>query len=105
MRMRLLTVFALFAAGSFAQDTASLFNKPPADVDLALRARISEFYEYHVKGEFHKAEGLVAEDTKEYFYDHDKPKYLSFEISKIDYSDGFTKAKAIILCEQFVMAP
>ncbi|HWB85871.1 MAG TPA: hypothetical protein VG675_17140 [Bryobacteraceae bacterium] len=98
-------VFALWAATALAQTPADLFNKPPADVDQALRARINEFYQDHVTGEFRKAEALVAEDTKEFFYDHDKPKYLSFSISHIQYSDDFTRAKATILCEQYVMFP
>ena len=102
--LRLLSV-CLAAAALHAQDVASLFNKPPAGVDEALRARISEFLEYHVKQQFRQAEALVADDTKEFFYSHNKPQYLSFEIQRIDYSDNFTKAKAVILCEQYIMAP
>jgi hypothetical protein len=81
------------------------FNRPPADIDEALRARIKQFYQYHVTGEYRKAESLVAEDTKDYFYTHNKPKYLGFEITRIDYSDHFTKAKAIVLCEQDITMP
>jgi DNA-binding protein YbaB len=89
----------------FAQAPADLFNKPPADVDRALRARISEFYQDHVDGKFRQAEALVAEDTKDFYFAANKPKYLSFEIQRIDYSEGFTRAKATILCEQYVMMP
>src|SRR5215467_6968213 len=97
--------FTLFAALAFAQNPADLFNRPPADVDEALRARIKEFYQYHVTQEFRKAEKLVAEDTQDFFYDHNKPHYLSFEIRSITYSDDFTKAKAVVICEQFVAMP
>lgn len=100
-----IAVLALFAPLAFAQDTAGMFNRAPKRIDDALRARIDEFYAAHVKGEFRKAESLVAEDTKEFFYDHDKPRYLSFEISRIEYSDGYTRAKATILAEQTVMFP
>jgi hypothetical protein len=48
---------------------------------------------------------LVAEDTKDFYFASNKPKYLSFDIQRIDYSGGFTRAKAIILCEQYVMMP
>jgi hypothetical protein len=89
----------------FAQDPADLFNRPPADVDQALRARISEFYQDHVDGKFRQAEALVAEDTKDFFYSGNKPKYLSFEIRRIDYSEGYTRAKATVLCEQYVLMP
>ena len=98
-------LLALFATGSFAQNAADLFNKPPADLDQALRARITEFYDLHVKGEFRKAEALVAEDSKDIFYSSNKTKYLSFEIDRIDYSDNFTRAKATVLCEQNIMLP
>lgn len=89
----------------FAQTPADLFNKPPADVDRALRARISEFYQDHVDGKFRQADALVAEDTKDFYFQSNKPKYLSFEIQRIEYSEGFTRAKATILCEQYVMMP
>ena len=89
----------------FAQAPGDLFNKPPADVDRALRARIDEFYQDHVEGKFRQADALVAEDTKDFYFASNKPKYLSFDIQRIDYSEGFTRAKAIILCEQYVMMP
>jgi len=100
-----LILLAIFATGSFAQNAGDVINKPPADVDQALRARIGEFYDLHVKGEFRKAEAWVAEDTKDLYYSSNKIKYLSFEITRIDYSDNFTRAKATVLCEQPIMLP
>jgi len=100
-----LTILALLAGVSFAQNADDPFNRPPAEVDQALRARIAEFYQYHVDKEFRKAEALVAEDTKEFYYSHNKPGYLSFQIVRIDYSDNFTRAKAVVNCEQYVMFP
>jgi hypothetical protein len=99
------TLLAIFAVGSFAQNADDAFNKPPADVDEALRARITEFFDLHVKGEFRKAEALVAEDTQDLYYSSSKTKYVSFEIGRIDYSENFTRAKATVLCEQFIMLP
>lgn len=93
------------AAVLSAQDPSELFHKPPADVDKALRARISEFFELHVKGDFRHAEALVAEDTKDFFYDNNKPRYLGFEISKIKYNDDFTKAQVTVMCEQYIRFP
>lgn len=103
--MRRIALLALFAAAGLAQDTAELFNRAPKSVDDALRARIDEFYQFHKNREFRKAEALVAEDTKDFFYDHDKPEVLGFEISRIEYSDGYTRAKATVLVEQRVMFP
>jgi len=97
--------FVLLSPVLCAQNTADLFNKPPAEVDQALRARINEFYQYHVKQQFRQAESLVAEDTKDFFYSHNKPQYLSFEIVRIEYSKDFNRAKATMLTEQYVMMP
>jgi hypothetical protein len=103
--MRLTACVVFFAAVAFAQDTSELFNRAPKSIDDALRGRINEFYTAHVKAEFRKAESLVAEDTKDYFYNHDKPQYLGFEIVRIEYSDGYTRAKATVSVEQRIMFP
>src|SRR5258705_10706026 len=95
----------LVAAFAFAQPNEPFKPRPPAEVDAALRARVQEFFDLHVKGTFRKAEELVAEDTKDFFYTHNKPKYLSCEVSKIDYSENFTKANAVVLCEQYILMP
>jgi len=100
-----LAFIALFSCAVYAQNAADAFNKPPAGVDQALRARIKEFYQYHVKQQFRQAEALVADDTKEFFYSHNKPQYLTFEIVRIEYSEKFTRAKATMLTEQYIMMP
>jgi hypothetical protein len=99
------TLLALFATGFLFAQADNPFDRPPADVDQALRARITEFYQLHVKGDFRHAEALVAEDTQDFFYTHNKPLYLGFEISRIDYSENYTRAKATIVVEQYVMLP
>jgi hypothetical protein len=104
-KMLRLFLFSLLAAGSFAQDASEVFNKPPARVDQALRERITQFYQFHVNKDFRKAEALVAPDTKDYFYSHNKPAYLSCETVKIAYTDNFKKAKATMLCSQYIMVP
>src|SRR5580658_230886 len=98
-------ILASLAAAAFAQNPTDLFNRAPPDVDKALRARITEFFHYHVTGEHRKAEELVAEDTKDYFYANNKPRYLNFEIGKIDYSSGYTKAKALVIVKMPIMLP
>jgi hypothetical protein len=100
-----ITLLAALAASCFAQGAEELFNRPPAEVDQALRARITEFYGYHISGQPRKAEALVAEDTKDYFYANNKPAYLRCEIRKIVYSENFTRAKATMLCGMYVLVP
>jgi hypothetical protein len=96
-----ITLLAALAAVSFAQDAP----RPPAAVDKALRARVKEFYQYHVTEEYRKAEKLVAEDSQDIYYVASKPHYLSFEIQGIQYSDHFKKAKVTVMCEQFSKMP
>jgi len=103
--MRCVTLFALFATFGVAQPNEPFKPRPPAGVDEALRARAQEFFDLHIQGKFRKAEELVAEDTKEFFYSGNKPRYLSCEFIRIDYSDNFTKANVLMDCEQYVMMP
>lgn len=87
---------------ALAQNPADLFPKAPPDVEEALRARISKFYQAHVDGKPRRAEELVAEDSKDFFYDSKKGKCLSFEIGRIEYSKDFTEAKALVVVETYV---
>ncbi len=99
-RFGALFLLAAAAIGGLAQ------NKPagagqegsesaPPEVDQALRDRATKFFQAHVDGKFRQAEQYVAEDTKDYYYNSQKPHYLGFEIKKISYSDNFTKAKVV----------
>ena len=87
------------------QNPADLFRKAPPAVDEALRARISKFFQAHVDGKFRAAEELVAEDNRDAFYNANKPRCYSFEIAQIDYSEEFTRAKAVVTCEMDYPAP
>jgi hypothetical protein len=71
---------------AFAQDA-------PQEVDQALRARVTEFLQDHVDGNFRKAFEYVADDTKDYYFSAQKTQYKSFRLDKIDYSKDFTKAE------------
>ena len=80
-----------------AQNTPKPTPKAPKEVDDALRARIKQFYDYHVQGKYRLAEPLVAEESKDDFYALAKPDLHSFQIANIEYTDNFTKAKVTIL--------
>src|ERR1044071_5965016 len=95
-------VFVLLASCLSAQAPADLFHKAPPAVDEALRARIAKFYQLHVDSKFRQAEALVAEDSKDFFYSANKPKYLGFEIKQIIYSDDFTKARAVVITQMVI---
>lgn len=76
-----------------------VFEKAPPEVDNALRARVSQFYQAHMDGKFRQAEPLVCEESKDFFYEMPKRRYLSFDITKIEYSESFTHAKVVTLAE------
>ena len=107
--MRLIILFRpilalLFICCAGAQNPTDLLSKAPPDVDEALRARVSKYYQAFVDAKPRRAEPLVAEDSQDFFYNMKKTQLLSFEIGKIEYSDSFTKAKAVVIAETYVMA-
>jgi hypothetical protein len=97
-------LFAALAALA-AQDAAKLFDKAPPEVEDALRERITKFYQLHVEQKFRAAEALVAEDSKDFFYTANKPRYLSFQIGEIEWLDHFTRARVKMLCDQTILMP
>ena len=65
---------------------------PAEAADQALRARATQFMQYHVDGNFRKAYDMVAEDTKEEYFNSGKSQLESFKIDAIRFTDNFTKA-------------
>jgi hypothetical protein len=100
-----LSLLAALAATCFAQNAEELFNRPAPEVDKALRDRVTEFYGYHISQQYRKAEPLVAEDTKDYFFAAGKPHYLSCEIKQIKYLDDFKRANVTMMCSLYLMMP
>src|SRR5579885_3060725 len=80
---------AASAAGSPA-DAAS--SPAPPEIDKALRERATSFLQYDMEGNFRKAYDLVAEESKDLYFSQTKPKFSSFKIEDIQYSDNFTAA-------------
>lgn len=87
---------------AFAQNSKNPFDKPPANVDDALRARMAEFYQLHVTGKFRQAELLVAPAARDAFYASAKPDIKDFKITDVVYSDSYKKAKATIVSKMQV---
>ncbi len=94
---RFLALFLFSHALLPAQSTPANLDKPNPDVDDALRARITKFYDLHVQGKYRQAEQLVAEESKDDFYVLSKSDLKSFKIGNIEYLDKFTKAKVVIV--------
>lgn len=64
----------------------------PPEVDRALRARVNEFLQYHVDGNFRKAYDMVAADTQEDYFNTGKVQIKGFTIDDVQFSENFTKA-------------
>ena len=98
-------LLVLATAALWAQNVPQKGPDPPPDVDKTVRARVNEFCELHKQGKFRQAEQMVADDTKDYFYNSGKPHYVSYEIQSIAYNQDFTKATAMVICEHYLPAP
>lgn len=72
-----------------------VFDKAPPEVDSALRQRVGTFFQAHIDGKFRRAEEVIAEDSKDFFYTMEKTRYRAFDIVRINYSENFTKATVV----------
>ena len=99
------TISLLLLSVSLLAQTPASLDKPPQDVDDALRARIKTFYDLHVEHKYRQAEQLIAEESKDDFYTMSKPQVSGFRIASIEYSDHFTKAKALIVGRMQALLP
>src|SRR5438876_4886979 len=63
-----------------------------AEAEQALRARVTEFLQYHVDGNFRKAYDMVAEDTKDDYFASGKVQIRGFTVDDTKFTDNFTKA-------------
>jgi hypothetical protein len=103
LMMRAAMFICLVVSTALAQDPAALFEKAPPDIDEALRARVTQFYQAHQEGKFRAADLMVAEDSKEAFFGMDKPRCRVFAIGSVKYSDNFTRAQVMISCDTEMM--
>lgn len=87
---------ALASAAAFGQgNLAETLAKAPPEIDEALRARIQQFIGLLNQEKFRQAEALVAEDSKDRYYNMDKNRIDDFRLIKIVYEDNYTKAVVV----------
>jgi hypothetical protein len=103
--MRRILLLLLVALPLHSQTPTPNLDKPPQDVDDALRARIKQFYDYHVARKYRQAEQLIADESKDDFYVLSKPEMERYRIGNVEYSDKFTKAKVVIVGAMPVLLP
>src|SRR5687768_10225089 len=98
-------IVSMLLAWSVLCPGQTIFDKAPPDIDNALRSRVGQFYQAHVDRRLRLADAVVAEDSKDAFFEMEKTAYLNWEIGAINYSDNFTKAKVIVGCEMIWASP
>ena len=98
MRLAPLSTLALLCApcSVFAQEKPV----PPADVDQALRERVSQFMQFSIDRAFSKAYALVADESKDWYLSSGKGQYKKFKIQDIEYSPDFQQATVKTLVTQ-----
>jgi len=89
----------LLASLLFVPMLASAQKPVAPEVDQELRARVTAFYQNFLEDAYtpRKAEPYVAEDTKDFFYNAGKQKYISFTIGGITYSNDNTRAVVVVI--------
>lgn len=95
--VRLTAVLAVLASlAAYGQgNLAETLAKAPPEIDEALRARLQQFIGLLSQEKFRQAESLVAEDSKDRYYNMDKNRIDDFRLIKIAYEDDYTKAVVI----------
>jgi hypothetical protein len=101
-RAYLLLLLISAASGQTATEAS---DKAPPKVEAALRARVSRFYQLEVEGKFRQVEPLVAEESKDFFYAANKPRYAGFSIKRIEFSDDFKRATVVVLVNRLLPVP
>jgi len=78
------SVLAIAAVAVCAQQS----SPDQAEAEKSLRERVQQFYQLQVDKKFREAEGYVATDTKDLFYNSAKPDIPSFRIENVKMLDG-----------------
>jgi hypothetical protein len=96
--MVLRSVLLLLPLAAFAQTPDP---QPPPEVDHALRARVTEFFQDLVDSKFVEAFDYVAADTKNYYFNSAKTPLKEFKIRDVKYAGGFERAAVTLDVKRF----
>jgi hypothetical protein len=85
-------LFPVAAVTAWAQQP----SPAAAEVEAALRARVEQFYKLQVDKKFRQAEAMVADDSKDDYYNRAKQNIEGFSIQQIEFLDNNTRARVTI---------
>lgn len=93
-------LFPAVAITAWAQQT----SPATAEAEKALRDRVQQFYQLQLDKKYRQAEGMVAEESKDDYYNGKKPDIRGFDIVKVQLQDGDTKAMVTIKAKVLTLA-
>jgi hypothetical protein len=77
---------------------AQNLRKAPEEVEKALLARVDRFYTAFKEHRFRQAEALVAEESRDQFYNMQKAPIFGYKVENIDWDDSFHTALVLVTC-------
>ncbi len=102
---RTVLLAGLISCSAMGQSAADSFARmPPAEA--ALRARVVQFYQFHIDGKYPRAYEYVALESRARFYASQKPRLVSFKITHVEFSkNDSTQALVVIESQQRIFPP
>jgi hypothetical protein len=94
-------LFPVAAATAWAQQP----SPAAAEAEAALRARAEQFFQFQADKKFRQGEALVADDSKDNYYNGNRFNIKSFTIQKIELLDDNTRAQVVIKSRLTVITP
>jgi hypothetical protein len=94
-------LFPIAAVTAWAQQP----SPAAAEAEAALRARATQFFQLQVDKKFRQAEAMVADDTKDQYYDGKKFNMESFDIQSVELLSDNTRAKITIKAKVKLIVP
>lgn len=103
--IRAALIFSVSLLPAAAQAPANQTLKAPEGVEEALRSRVDEFYQLQIDGKFRASEKFVCESSQESYYLAEKRRWLTKDIVRTAFDEGFKSAKVFITLSTEAMMP
>jgi hypothetical protein len=99
------SLLAACCIAALAQTGIPEGEKAPPEVQDAVVTRANAFYNLLLNHDYRKAEAMVADDTKDFYYNGSKPNFSKFKVKGIKFSDGLKVAVIYTEVTQKMMLP
>jgi hypothetical protein len=96
-------LFPAVAITAWAQQPSP--SPAATEAETALRARVEQFYQFQVDKKFRQAEAMIAEESKDSYYNGSKPDIKTFSIKEIELLDDNSRARVTLRGKVTVRTP